>query len=158
MFEQYSKRTLEVIFAARFKAGERGSGDIDVGDLVVGLLWEDQGKTGDLLSLELPQSGVVIGLDAHPPFIPPEVAARLLLSVDNILTHSTPCGSPKLKTSPVSRILSVVIAGLRPANSNPRRTLVRRPQRLGRPGWDWGAAIVPGIQHTLDGKVIHDLQ
>jgi hypothetical protein len=95
MFEQYSKRTLEVIFAARFKAGERGSGDIDVGDLVVGLVLEDQGKMGDLLmgdlvSLELPQSGVVIGLDAHPPFIPPEAAARLLLSVDNSFTHSTP--------------------------------------------------------------------
>lgn len=90
MFDQYSKRTLEVIFAARFKAGERGSGDIDVGDLVVGLVLDDQGKMGDLLSLELPQRGVVTGLDAHPPFIPPEAAARLLLSVDNILTHSTP--------------------------------------------------------------------
>lgn len=90
MFEDYSKRTLEVIFAARLKAGERGSGAIDVGDLVVGLVLEDQGKMGDLLSLELPQSGVVIGLEAHPPFIQPEAAARLLLSVDNILTHSTP--------------------------------------------------------------------
>jgi hypothetical protein len=38
----------------------------------------------------LPQSGVVIGPDAHPPFIQPEAAARLLLSVDNSLTHSTP--------------------------------------------------------------------
>jgi ClpA/ClpB-like protein len=90
MFEQYSKRALEVIFAARLKAGERGSGAIDVGDLVVGLVLEDQGKMADLLSLELPQSGVVIGLDAHPPFIQPEAADRLLLSVDNILTHSTP--------------------------------------------------------------------
>jgi ClpA/ClpB-like protein len=58
--------------------------------MVVGLVFEDQGKMGDLLSLGLPQSGVVIGLDAHPPFIPPETAARLLLSVDNILAHSTP--------------------------------------------------------------------
>ena len=87
MFEHYSKRALQVIFAARLKAGERGSGAIDVGDLVVGFVLEDQGKIGDLLSLELPQSGVVIGLDAHPPFIQPEAAASLLLSVDNILTH-----------------------------------------------------------------------
>jgi hypothetical protein len=90
MIEHYSKRALQVIFAARFKAGQRGSGAIDVGDLVVGLVLEDQGTMGDLLSLELPQSGVVIGLDAHPPLILPEAAARLLLSVDNILTHSTP--------------------------------------------------------------------
>src|SRR5271169_3559845 len=68
----------------------------------------------------------------------------------HMTNRAPPCGSPKVKTFPASRILSVVIEGLWPANSNPGHSRVRRPQRLGRPGWDWGAAILLGIQHTLD--------
>jgi hypothetical protein len=89
MFDLYSMRALRVIFAARYKAGERGSGTIDVGDLVVGLVLEDQGKMGDVLSLQSPSDVVIDGLDAHLPFIQPEAAARLLLTVENNLTHST---------------------------------------------------------------------
>ncbi len=50
---------------------------------------EDQGKVGDVLSLPSPGDVVIDGLDAHPPFIQPEAAARLLVSVENNLTHST---------------------------------------------------------------------
>jgi hypothetical protein len=89
MFDHYSMRALRVIFAARYKAGERGSDAIDCGDLVVGLVLEDQGKMGDVLSLSSPSGVVIDGLDAHSPFIPPEAATRLLLSVENNLTHST---------------------------------------------------------------------
>ena len=89
MFEHYSKRALQVIFAARFKAGERGSDAIDVGDLVVGFVLEDQGKMGDVLSFPSPSGVVVDRLAAHSPFIQPEAANRLLLSVENNLTHST---------------------------------------------------------------------
>ena len=89
MFEHYSKRALRVIFAARYKAGERGSDAIDVGDLVVGLVLEDQGKMRDVLSFPSPSSVVIDGLDAHSPIIQPEAATRLMLSVENNLTHST---------------------------------------------------------------------
>lgn len=89
MFEHYSKRALRIIFAARYKAGERGSDAIDVGDLVVGLVLEDQGKLGEILSLQSPSGVVVDGLDAHSPFIQREAATRLLRSVQNNLTHST---------------------------------------------------------------------
>lgn len=65
MFDLYSMRALRVIFAAQYKAGERGSGTIDVGDLVVGLVLEDQGKMGDVLSLQSPSDVVIDGLDAH---------------------------------------------------------------------------------------------
>lgn len=89
MFEHYSMRAIRVIFAARYKAGERGSGAIEVGDLVVGLVLEDQGKMADVLSQPSPSNVVIDGLNAHSPFIQPEAAARLLLSVENNLTHST---------------------------------------------------------------------
>ena len=89
MFDLYSMRAIRVIFAARYKAGERGSDVIDVGDLVVGLVLEDQGKMGDVLFQPSPGDVVIDELDAHPPFIQPEAAARLLLTVDNIITHST---------------------------------------------------------------------
>jgi len=41
MFQHYSMRALRVVFAARFKAGERGSDALDVGDLVAALVVED---------------------------------------------------------------------------------------------------------------------
>jgi ATP-dependent Clp protease ATP-binding subunit ClpA len=88
VFDHYSKGALRVIFAARYKAGERGSDAIDVGDLVVGLVLEDQGKMGEVLSLPSPSGVAIDGLDAHAPFIQPEAATRLLLSVENNLTHS----------------------------------------------------------------------
>ena len=43
MFDSFSKRATEVVFAARFKAGERGANMIDIDDLLVGLVLEDQG-------------------------------------------------------------------------------------------------------------------
>ena len=90
MFDLYSMRAIRAIFAARYKAGERGSAVIDVGDLVVGLVLEDQGRMGDVRFQPSPGDVVIDELDAHPPFIQSEAAARLLLSVDNSLTHSTP--------------------------------------------------------------------
>jgi hypothetical protein len=61
MFDHYSKQALQLVFAARKKAGLRGSDALEVGDLVVAFILEDQGKIADLMG------GNVFGLDSHPP-------------------------------------------------------------------------------------------
>ena len=44
------------------------------------------------MSFHQPSPGDVVidELEAHVPFLQPEAAARLLLRVENVLTHSTP--------------------------------------------------------------------
>ena len=91
MFERYSVRAIRVVFVTRSKAGERGSGTLDIGDFVLAFVLEDQGKFLDHLSSKPSPGDVVIDeLEAHMPFLQPEAAARLLLGVENVLTHSTP--------------------------------------------------------------------
>jgi hypothetical protein len=43
MFDDFSSRSKQIVFAARFKAGERGASMIDTDDFLVGLVLEDQG-------------------------------------------------------------------------------------------------------------------
>jgi hypothetical protein len=43
MFDNFSTRVRQVMFAPRFKAGERGANMIDTDDFLVGLVLEDQG-------------------------------------------------------------------------------------------------------------------
>ena len=90
MFEQYSLRAIRVVFVTRSKAGERGSGTLDIGDFVLAFVLEDQGKFLDYLSAKPSPGDVVIDeLEVHVPFLQPEAAARLLLGVEHVLTHST---------------------------------------------------------------------
>ena len=43
MFDNFSTRARQLVFAARFKAGERGAAVVDTDDFFVGLVLEDQG-------------------------------------------------------------------------------------------------------------------
>ena len=96
MFEHYSKPALEVVFTARFKAGERGSDAMDVGDLLVALVIEDQGRMREILSQDLPENAVFDGVyPSHPAFVEPQTATRLLLNVEALLMHSTPVPTHK---------------------------------------------------------------
>jgi hypothetical protein len=49
MFDAFSVRARQIVFAARFKAGERGATTIEVDDVLLGLVLEDQGMLGENL-------------------------------------------------------------------------------------------------------------
>jgi hypothetical protein len=90
MFQHYSRRALQVIFATRVKAGLRGADSLDVGDLLFAFVTEDQSKFGDLMSHLHPGNGPIIGLEAHGSFLPADVASRVLGSLESALPHSSP--------------------------------------------------------------------
>lgn len=83
------------MFVARLKAGERGAGMIEVEDLLAALVLEDQGMSGGMFSAILgPRDGGVLVNKApsHLPFFSPEIAARLLARIEDIMPQSDPVG------------------------------------------------------------------
>jgi ATP-dependent Clp protease ATP-binding subunit ClpA len=91
MLDAFSSRSRIVIFIARFAAGERGSKAIDVEDLLIGLVREDQGTHGSMLSKFL-GDGVGSGFPTptHKQFFDPAVAASLLNSIEGSVPHLKP--------------------------------------------------------------------
>src|SRR5258705_1892591 len=92
MLDNFSERARQIVFAARFKAGERGANMIDTDDFLVGLVLEDQGmleKTilptifeGQGTSVNRPQF--------HIPFFSSKVAEDLLANLKKHLPQSLP--------------------------------------------------------------------
>ena len=91
MFDAFSSRSRIVVFVARFAAGERGSKAIDVEDLLIGLVREDQGTHGSMLSKFL-GGGVGSGFPTptHKQFFDPAVAASLLHNIEESVPHLEP--------------------------------------------------------------------
>jgi hypothetical protein len=54
MFDTFSQRARQAVFAARWRAGQRGADEMCVEDLVVGLIIEDQGMIESLVIGSLP--------------------------------------------------------------------------------------------------------
>ena len=78
-------------FRRTFAAGERGSNAIDVEDLLIGLVREDQGTHGSMLSKFL---GDGVGSDfptrTHKQFFDPAVATSLLNNIEESVPHLEP--------------------------------------------------------------------
>jgi ATP-dependent Clp protease ATP-binding subunit ClpA len=91
MLDAFSSRSQIVIFVARFAAGERGSKAIDVEDLLIGLVREDQGTHGSMLSKFL-GDGVGSGFPTrtHKQFFDPAVATSLLNNIEESIPHLEP--------------------------------------------------------------------
>jgi ATP-dependent Clp protease ATP-binding subunit ClpA len=92
MFDNFSKRARQIVFAARFKAGERGANTIDTDDLLVGLVLEDQGileKTVFSTMFE-GQDIPVNRSQSHIPFLSVTVAQDLLANLEKDLLQSQP--------------------------------------------------------------------
>jgi hypothetical protein len=83
-FDAFSSRSRIVVFAARFAAGERGSNAIDVEDLLVGLVSEDQGTHGSILSKFFGGGKGDSGFPTptHKQFFDPAIAASLLNNIE----------------------------------------------------------------------------
>src|SRR5215469_317738 len=91
MFQDYSKRALQIVFEARFKAGQRGSDAVDVGDLLFAFVMEeDQDRFRELILQQHPEASVFIEPESHSPFLSPDVASHLLVSLESVLPHSVP--------------------------------------------------------------------
>jgi ATP-dependent Clp protease ATP-binding subunit ClpA len=108
MFDTFSMRARQVVFAARCKAGERGASMIDVDDFLVGLVLEDQGMLGDNLFSKLPGARGTLRNKApsHIRFFSHELAEILLTRMTDLLPKLQPVGlsteiplSPALKSA-----------------------------------------------------------
>jgi hypothetical protein len=91
MFDAFSSRSRTVVFVARFAAGERGSNAIEVEDLLIGLVREDQGTHGSMLS-KFFGDGVCSGFPTptHKQFFDPAVASSLLHNIEESVAHREP--------------------------------------------------------------------
>jgi len=67
MFQDYSKRALQIVFEARFKAGQRGSDAVDVGDLLFAFVMEDQDRFRELILQQHPEAAVYFEPESPPP-------------------------------------------------------------------------------------------
>lgn len=106
----YSSRTRNVNYLARLKARMRGSGSIEVEDLLVAWLIEDQGDFLDALS-ETPGIGIDItqvDLRPHPPALARNLADDLLARVEALCSRSEPL--PPNAAIPMSETVKRIFA------------------------------------------------
>jgi ATP-dependent Clp protease ATP-binding subunit ClpC len=92
MFDAFSERARQIVFAARFKAGERGANLIDVEDFLIGLVLEYQGMLEENL---LPKLYDGIPLNKPPsntPFFSQEEARNLVTRIAALQTQGKPIG------------------------------------------------------------------
>jgi len=83
MFDDFSSRSKQIVFAARLKAGERGASMIDTDDFLVGLVLEDQGMLEKefFSSIFEGQGTPVNKAQSHIPFFSEKVAEGLLVNL-----------------------------------------------------------------------------
>jgi ATP-dependent Clp protease ATP-binding subunit ClpA len=103
MFDNFSMRARQMVFAARFKAGERGANMIDTDDFLVGLVLEDQGMVEKIICSPFfeGQGTSVNRVQSHIPFFSSKVAEDLLANLEKNLPQSRPIAlSTELPLSP----------------------------------------------------------
>lgn len=109
MFDSFSMRARQVVFAARFKAGERGAKMIDTNDFLVGLILEDQGALAKTIFSEIHkgQGAFVNQVPSHIPFIPSKRAEDLLANIEGLFPQSEPVAlNAEIRLSPsLERVL-----------------------------------------------------
>ncbi len=91
---RYSERTRQVLFLARAKAGIRGSPAMEIGDLIWGLVVEDQMGFAQALSLT-PEFSVgslrsVPTVQPAPRFLAASASERILQQLESALKCSSP--------------------------------------------------------------------
>jgi ATP-dependent Clp protease ATP-binding subunit ClpC len=107
MFDNFSPRARQVVFVARFKAGERGATAIEVDDFIDALILEDQGTLESIFSEFYEGQGTVVNsAPSHISFISSDIAQDLLSNLVRNLPRSQPVSltteiplSPSLETA-----------------------------------------------------------
>jgi ATP-dependent Clp protease ATP-binding subunit ClpA len=91
VFDNFSARARQVVFVARFKAGERGATAIDVDDFIHALILEDQGMMASTFSNVYEGQGTLVNrAPSHVPFFSSEIAQGLLSNLERSLPQSQP--------------------------------------------------------------------
>jgi hypothetical protein len=91
MFETFSMRARRVVFAARLTAGQRGAATIEMGDLLLGVLLEDQDLEGSLLLSNIREGqrpAKLEPLPSHIPFFPLGATDKLRNRIEKLLSQS----------------------------------------------------------------------
>jgi hypothetical protein len=122
MFDTFSARARQILFLARFKAGERGATAIDVDDFIDALVLEDQGTLESIFSkfcdgLE----ATVNSAPSHVPFLSSDLAQDLLSKLGRSLPRSQPV--PLTTEIPLSPSLETAFK-----SANSFQILFRHPQ------------------------------
>jgi ATP-dependent Clp protease ATP-binding subunit ClpA len=108
MIDAFSMRAKQIVFAARFSAGERGANVINVEDFLLGLVLEDQGMLEkNLFSKRDDGHGTLLSMaPSHLPFFSQEEAKNLVTSIEALQTQSKPIGlSAEIPLSALERAL-----------------------------------------------------
>jgi ATP-dependent Clp protease ATP-binding subunit ClpA len=103
MIDDFSMRAKQIVFAARFKAGQRGANLIDTGDFLLGLILEDQGRLGESLFSNLHDGhGTFLNkAPSHIPFFSQKEAEDLVTEIEALQTKAKPVGlSTEIPLSP----------------------------------------------------------
>ena len=106
MFDNFSTRARQLVFAARVKAGERGAAVVDTDDFLVGLVLEDQGLLLKGLFPDVEENAFVEKGQPHLPFFSQELAEDLLTKLKKILPRSQ--AVPETTEMPLSSSLERV--------------------------------------------------
>jgi len=106
MFDNFSTRARQIVFAARFKAGERGAAVVDTDDFLIGLVLEDQGLLLKGLFPDVEENAFVKQGQPHVPFFSRELAEDLLIKLEKSLPRSQPV--PETTEIPLSSSLERV--------------------------------------------------
>ena len=106
MFDNFSTRARQLVFAARFKAGERGAAVVDTDDFLVGLVLEDQGLLLKSPFPDVEENAFVEKGQPHVPFFSQELAQDLLTKLRKSLPQSQPI--PQTTEMPLSSSLERV--------------------------------------------------
>src|ERR1700686_3375797 len=106
MFDSFSTRARQLVFAARFNGGERGAAVVDTDDFLVGLVLEDQGLLLKILFPDVEENAFVEKGQPHVPFFSQELAEDLLTRLKKSLPRSKPL--PETTEMPLSSSLERV--------------------------------------------------
>ena len=106
MFDNFSTRARQIVFAARFKAGERGAAVVDTDDFLAGLVLDDQGLLLKSLFPDVEENAFVGKGLPHVPFFPHKLAEDLLIKLEKSLPRSQPV--PETTEIPLSSSLERV--------------------------------------------------
>jgi len=106
MFDNFSTRARQLVFAARFKAGERGAAVVDTGDFLVGLVLDDQGLLLKSLFPDVEENAFMGKGPPHVPFFSHKLAEDLLTKLEKSLPRSQPV--PETTEIPLSSSLERV--------------------------------------------------
>ena len=87
LLERFSDRSKMVIFLTRVDGGRRGATALEPGDLLEAIIKEDQGELAKHFVGAVTQSGPI---REPKPFFSPEVAAKALLRLHDILPQHEP--------------------------------------------------------------------